>query len=307
MPLIWGTPGIGKTELVEAVGRKLQREVLTVHAVTFEPTDLRGLPNIKDNKTCWSIPDFLPKIGTSGILFLDELNRAATSTQNALLRLMREKKIGDYCLPDTWDIVAACNPSKSSSGVMQTSSAMNNRVMHLFMDADLDEWCNWHLKADLNAMVRAFVRFRPEHFNKFDKSALAFPSPRSWESVSKISSRHPVQQVALGMYGGLVGHGVAVEFLAFEKIYNNLPDIDDILLRPTTAKVPTDIAAKYAVACALGRKATPTNIGSIVQYTARMDREFNVMCMVDALGLENGINKTPEYSMWIADNSSVSV
>ena len=55
---------------------------IDVRAVQLDPCDLRGLPRIKNDKTQWVIPSFLPTSGR-GILFLDELNAAPQLTQSA--------------------------------------------------------------------------------------------------------------------------------------------------------------------------------------------------------------------------------
>ena len=45
--------------------------------------------------------------------------------------------------------------------------------------------------------------------------------------------------VAIVEIGGTVGEGAAVEFVAFLRLYQELPNIDEILLNPRSAAVPT--------------------------------------------------------------------
>ena len=50
----------------------------------------------------------------------------------------------------------------------------------------MQEWCEWAIKTGIRPEVTAFIRFRPELVTAFDRDAInAFPSPRSWEFVSR--------------------------------------------------------------------------------------------------------------------------
>ena len=74
---LWGAPGIGKSNIIHQLGARLNLEVRDIRAVLLDPVDLRGLPHVNgDGRSHWAIPEFLPRDG-AGILFLDELNRAA--------------------------------------------------------------------------------------------------------------------------------------------------------------------------------------------------------------------------------------
>jgi MoxR-like ATPase len=72
----------------------------------LDSVDLRGIPSIKDSRTVWMPPIFLPTEGV-GILFLDELNSAPPSVQAAIYQLMLDRKIGEYSMPEGWRIVCA--------------------------------------------------------------------------------------------------------------------------------------------------------------------------------------------------------
>jgi hypothetical protein len=55
--------------------------------------------------------------------------------------------------------------------------------------------------------VIAFIRFRPQLLSAFDRDANAFPSPRSWEFVSRILDSGPDPSVEHEMFAGTVGTG----------------------------------------------------------------------------------------------------
>ena len=106
--MIWGGPGIGKSEIPEQVAQELGVPLIDFRANLFDPVDVRGVPYIKQLKetnkrfTSWAVPDVFPiaqRDGDRGILFIDELPTAPPATQNAFLQLLLTKQIGEYKLP----------------------------------------------------------------------------------------------------------------------------------------------------------------------------------------------------------------
>src|SRR4029077_13861246 len=124
----------------------------------------------------------------------------------------------------------------------------------------------------------AFIRFRPELLSAFDRDANAFPSPRSWEFVSRILDSGAERCVEHELFVGAVGSGAATEFSAFLRMFRELPNIDAILLNPLKEPVPENAAAQYAVASALARVASDTNFDRVCLYLDPLPTEFRVLC-----------------------------
>lgn len=302
---LWGSPGIGKSNLVHQVALATNRAIKDVRAVLLDPVDLRGLPHVNgDNRAHWAIPEFLPRDGT-GILFLDELNRAPMLVQNACFQLVLDRELGEYRLPDGWQVVAACNRESDGGGVTKMSSALCNRFVHLDCEPDLDDWCKWAVANDIEPMTIAFLRFRPELLHQFSRTEKAFPSPRSWEFVSRITGKQSNPDVEHALFCGTVGSGAAGEYSAFIRLYRNLPSIDGILLNPASAIVPTEPASLYAVASAMARRANCGNLKRVIQYLDRMPQEFGVMAVKDATGRDNSLCATTEFTSWAVSHSDV--
>jgi len=60
-----GPSGIGKSEIVFQTSKLLGEHVTNWHGVVdlrlaqMDPTDLRGIPHVREGRTCWARPDFL--------------------------------------------------------------------------------------------------------------------------------------------------------------------------------------------------------------------------------------------------------
>jgi len=303
--VLWGPPGIGKSQVVQQTAKAQGMVCQDVRAVLLDPVDLRGLPALNgDGRAHWATPDFLPREGT-GVLFLDELNRAPTLVQNACFQLILDRKLGEYELPEDWRVVAACNRESDGGGVTRMSQALANRFVHLNLEADLDDWCRWAIGAGIEPMVIAFLRFRPELLHQFSRDEHAFPTPRSWEFVSRVVAQNTAQDIELALVAGTVGHAAAVEFIAFVRLFRSLPSIDAILLNPTTVAVPTDVATLYAVSTALATRADAVNFGRIIQYIERIPPEYAVFTVKDAVLKDLSLQSTPEFTKWAIANADV--
>jgi hypothetical protein len=302
---IWGSPGIGKSDIVRQCGQRLGIQVKDVRAVLLDPVDLRGLPYVNNGRSHWAVPEFLPQSG-AGILFLDELNRAPALVQNACLQLVLDRALGDYQLPADWTIVTALNRESDGGGVTRMNSALTSRfASHFELSVDLEDWCKWAITANLEPVLVAFMRYRPELLHSFDRTARTFPCPRTWAFVDSITKQQPPADLELPMISGAVGHGAAVEYLAFLKLYRSLPSLDAILLNPNAAPVPSEVSALYAVSCGLARRANAGNMGRVIQYLDRLPVEYSVMGVRDAVTRDATLTGCPEFTKWAVNHSDV--
>lgn len=302
---IWGGPGIGKSAVVRQLAQLMNIPLQDVRALLLDPVDLRGLPFLgPDGRSKWATPEFLPKDG-AGILFLDELNAAPAMVQASCYQLVLDRKLGEYTLPEDWAIVAAGNRDGDRAVTTRMPTPLRNRFVHLEFEVDLQDWSEWAIGAGIRPEVIAFLRFRQELLSSFDRDANAFPSPRSWEFVSRILDASPDVCVEHELFAGAVGMGAATEFSAFLKTFRELPNIDAILLNPLKEPVPENAAAQYAVASALAHSATDTNFDRICAYVGRMPTEFSVLCVRDATLRQPAVQHTSAFTKWATTNHHV--
>jgi MoxR-like ATPase len=303
---IWGPCGVGKSQIVFQVADDTEREFRDVRAGQLDPVDMRGLPRIASDQTEWAPPKFLPTSG-KGILFLDELTSAPQMTQAACYQLVLDRRLGDYVLPDGWVVFAAGNPASERGVHFSMPRPLRNRFVHLELEADLDDWCKWAIKAGVRPEIIAFLRFKPELLHTADpkSDANAWPTPRSWEMASNVLSgiaRRKKTALLSGasefeaqLFDGTVGPAATSELVAFLRLFRKLPSIDEILLTPETAPLPTETSAQIAIATALGRVMSDISIAKALKYLDRMPTEMRVMAVRDAAARDTTITHTPEF------------
>ena len=299
---LWGPPGVGKSSVVRLAAQTLGLELIDVRATLLDPVDLRGLPRLVNDSAHWCPPAFLPREG-AGILFLDELAQAPPLVQSACLQLVLDRKLGEYTLPDCWSVVAASNRVEDRAGTHRLVSPLLNRFVHLDLDVDGDDWQTWAGPAGIAPEVRAFLRFRPALLFQFDPATQprAFPTPRSWQFVSEVFARLPTHLVHQ-VVAGCVGDGPAAEFVAFLRLYRELPDVGVVLQSPDTAPVPTDPAVLYALVGALVEqcKQDRAPLSALVKYATRLPDEFALLAIRDALAVQPKLVSLPAVQQWVS-------
>ena len=248
---IHGSPGIGKSYIVNDIAKKNNLELRDVRLSQLDAVDLRGIPTIFNNETVWMSPVFLPKDkNSSGILFLDELNSASLSVQAAIYQLVLDRRIGEYELPKNWKIVCAGNKINDKGIVFKLPSPLVNRMVHLLLEAKYDDFKNWAILNDIHSYVLGFLGFRPDLLSSevpnSSETNPAFCTPRAWSMLSRVlKNQKDVNMISPIIYG-TVGYGAAIEFISFIKIYKTLPNIDD-MLKVTCDMVPKEASALYAL------------------------------------------------------------
>ena len=304
---VWGAPGVGKSQVVAQVAQEEGLSLIDVRAVLLDPVDLRGLPRIDDDgRACWCPPEFLPREGC-GVLFLDELNAAPPLVQAACYQLVLDRCVGEYRLPEGWSVVAAGNRETDRAVTHRMPSALANRFVHLEFSVDVEEWLTWAQNSGVSQAVIAFIRFRPNLLHAFDpqKDDKAFPTPRSWEFVSRIMNHLRGGFPALELIAGVIGEGAAAEFCGFLRIYRNLPDPDTLLDDPETAEVPQDPAMLYAICELLSERTDMGNWPHIMTYALRLPPEFSVLLVRDAVRVNSAIVQTPAFNEWAVAHADV--
>jgi hypothetical protein len=175
--LLEGPTGIGKSQICAELAQKLGIGYRVLDLSLLEPPDLVGLPVIEGARTRYASPSELPTEG-SGILMLEELNRAELPVMQPALQLLSARRLHAYELPPGWSCVAAINPEDGDYQVHQLDPALRSRFLQLSVSADRTTWLAWAERSNVHSAVRRVVS---EHLDVFDAA-----SPRSWSYASDV-------------------------------------------------------------------------------------------------------------------------
>ncbi len=311
--MLWGPPGVGKSQMVAEVAAKHGVPVIDVRLSQMEPSDLRGIPFRTGDSVEWAVPAMLPdarRHGVRGILFLDEITSAPPSVSAAAYQLILDRRLGAYEVPPGWAIFAAGNRQGDRGVTYAMPAPLANRFSHFEVEPNLDDWSQWAWENGIDERLIGFLRFRPELLFDFDpaRNPTAFPTPRSWEfahrALQKFGDAPELLPPALA---GCVGQAAGIELAAYLANLARLPDLDAIVAgRP--AEVPQDTDLQYAVAAALVARAIRSRdsaefaalLGHILDYAGRLPlREMGVMLVSDLhRNIGQPLFAVPQFANW---------
>ena len=300
---LWGPPGVGKSSIARQVALAYG-QFIDLRLVQLDIIDLRGVLMVENKKSVWAPPAMLPTKG-KGVILLDEFVQALPLMQNTASQLILDRRIGDYILPEGWVVLAAGNRETDRAATNKMPSHIANRFTHITVDVDYNDWQSWAVANKINPMVIAFLAFRPAMLHQFNPAEKAFPSPRSWEFVSKIVSNGVDDETMLEVVQGTVGQAAATEFVGFVRVFRDLPDYDEIVKRPETTDVPTNPAALYALSTMVAVRVSKADMKNVFKYLTRLPQDFQVLAVNTLTRSNKELIETSTYIQWASDHKDV--
>ena len=325
--MLWGPPGVGKSQAVRQIGAEIERRtgktvtVTDVRLLLFNPIDLRGIPTANADKTLaiWLKPRIFQMDADENvvnILFLDEISAAPQSVQAAAYQITLDRVVGEHKLPENCIVLAAGNRVTDKSVAFKMPKALANRLLHIEVEGSFASWKKWAILNGVNEKIVGFLAFRPDYLMGFDAAAddLAFPTPRSWEMAGNLLdvSGGSVDE-SFSLLCGLVGTGAAMELRTWEAVWRELPAMEDIF-NGKNPPAPTKPDALYALvssmtAYARAHKNDMPRIGHSIAYALRLPPDFSMVLMQDYMSIAPDYREQlltiPDFSRWLSTRGSM--
>lgn len=297
--LLWGEPGLGKSAFIDSLAAARQAHVEVLVGSTTDPADVNGLPVVDgDGNVSFAPRAFVHRLNAAeaAYLFLDELSTAPPASQAGMLRVARERWVGEARLGDHVRIVAAANPIEHAADGWELAAPMANRFLHLPFRPDAEDWfagmtAGWETllppltAADLieddparalraRSLIVGFLRAKPALLQAVPTdpslAGKAWPSRRTWDYLASVLAHLPETDDEEGFAtrqmaaAGLVGDAAAVELLTFLRSID-LPDPEEVLADPhgqewaamRSDRLYTVLGSTTSLALAAGQRSEP--------------------------------------------------
>lgn len=313
--LIKGKPAIGKTDVVRQTCEGLGYELLTEITSISDPTDFKGQPFALNDTQATFLPysNLHKMLNTTEplVVFLDDIGQATPAVQAALMQLLLLREVNGVRISDSVIFVGATNSKEDKAGVSGLLEPVKSRFSSIIeMEADLNDWVKWAVgKGNMPVELIAFLRFRPELFHDFKptKDLVNSPSPRTWSFVGRMMQKglSLTDSHFYEVIKGSVGEAAAAEFVAFLKIYADLPDMDMVFMSPDKVDVPESAAVLYAISSVLASRITPSNADNAFKYIQRLPQEIGVATIKDTITRTPKVTNTKCYIAWATDNGNL--
>jgi hypothetical protein len=256
--MLWGTRGVGKSSIVRQVAEHFGVPLVDLRLTTIEPVDIRGAIYADEvsSKTVWFPPEFLPPADLAqGILFLDELTAADQRLQISAYSLILDRRVGNYRLPDGWQIIAAGNASFHGAVSHDMGTALADRMFHFNVHTVIEAFLAHAAQCGFAPEVMAYLKVRPD---KLDDTAsqlandyLIGASPRGWEDISNVLKSALSDSGKRLFVQGRIGAANAAEFFGVLREIQAGADVVRLLAaqrgKETAALLPTSLDGLYGL------------------------------------------------------------
>jgi hypothetical protein len=311
--LIKGKPGIGKSDIIEQATAAAGAKLIISHPVVSDPTDFKGMPAInKEGTKAHFLPfnDLNDLINATEptVFFLDDLGQAAPSVQAACMQLILARRINGFPVSKYVTFLAATNRKEDKAAVSGLLEPVKSRFASIVeLEVTTDDWCKWALNNNMPTELISFIRFRPDLLDNFEptKDITNSPSPRTVANVGRQQIAGLPPSLHYEVFKGAAGKGFATEYTAFLELFKDLPNIDQIILNPANAPIPTQPGTRFAVSGMIAAKMTDQTILPLCEYLKRLPAEISVSCMKDATTRKPEIMQTRAFIQWTSDNNEV--
>lgn len=299
---IVGSPGIGKTQIPRQITHQLGIGHMEIHGPLMLAEDY-GMPHFVGKEIEFATPGHkFPFVDTdcpdTGVIVVDELGQMDVPQQKIQANMFQERELHGRRIKPGWHFVATGNRQQDRAGANRILSHLNDRITTYELDVSHEDWHAWALANSIKPEVMAFLSFRPDLLNKFDPAKDKNSTPRGWaEGVNRSIGTVP-KEAEYETYCGDVGEGAATEFMAFIKIFRELPDPDLVLADPSRHPVPTDMSTLYALAGALAHRSGKDNFDAVLTYAKRMPPEFTVLLVRDSMRMSPDVQHTKAFVQW---------
>jgi hypothetical protein len=258
------------------------------------------------------------------ILMIDEFGKANPAVKNALLRIILERKIGSYELPEGSIVFATTNLGAEGVGDMLLPHQRDRVATVKIRKPDHLEWIEWGINNDVHPSVLGFVKDFPAVLQTFEDvkdptenpyiyhpqlQRTAFTTPRSLHMASDLlHARGSIDDHTLtSLLMGTIGEQGAMDMMAFVKLADQLPSLDSIKNDPKNARVPDSASATCMVVYRSLASMEKDWINAWMDYMPRLNKEAQGMFVNGARNPKYSridvVMSNAKFTEWAKDNT----
>ena len=315
VPMVHGSPGIGKSDIVRAIAKQFNLFIVDVRLSQADPTDMSGFPALTADKTrstylpMETFPiegDKVPEGYKGWLLFFDEFNSSPPSVQAAAYKVILDKMIGMHKLHKKVRTICAGNLATDKAIVNRLSTAMQSRLIHFELEVNQPAWIKWATEAEIDYRIISFIGFKSSALQNFDPNHTdhTFACGRTWEFASKLIKKYDViPGEKIPLLAGTLGEAAGREFYTYSQIFPDLLKISDIMKDPEGIPVPNEPSVRFALAGTIGNQLSPDNASKLMPFVARLDAEFMILTLQGMHKKHPELYNIPSVKQWMAKHA----
>lgn len=239
--LLMGTPGIGKTQIMEQIARECKVGLVSYTITHHTRQSAVGLPFIKEktfgsesfsvteytmSEIIASVYEKMEKTGLKeGILFIDEINCVSETLAPMMLQFLQGKTFGNQKVPEGWVIVTAGNPPEYNKSVREFDVVTLDRIKRIDVQPDFEVWKEYAYEQGIHPAVISYLELRRKNFYRMENTVdgRIFATARGWEDLSRLIQVYETlgKDVDREVVCQYIQHPmIAKDFAAYLALYN---------------------------------------------------------------------------------------
>jgi hypothetical protein len=308
--MIWGPPGIGKSQIVKQFALANGYRFIDVRLSQMGPEDLQGCPFIVEEdshkKTAWGTPLIWPtENDPKTLLFFDEITHAPHSTLKSAFQIVLDKQIGQFKFPKNTIMAAAGNRPEDRSGALDLPEALKGRFIHTLLEPDVADFASWWVRNEKDPRILAYIRAtkKLETLHCMPNGVTsdpASPSPRTWAFASQVLDLVS-PTLRLETLKGTIGPGEATALCAHLEM--ELPDVDMLLQQPWKFTRPRQQGVIYALVGAFVNAVEADTLDAFMEIADKMTKEAAMLMTRDLYEHKKHLAiSSPKFNKWCVEN-----
>jgi len=291
-----GEPGVGKSSILEMLKKVLGESKYDFVYVDCPLIDLPdfAMPYVADGVThyapsaMWKLKSNKPKV-----VMLDELSKSPTVVKPMFTRLVLERCIGEFNLPEGSIVFSTGN--YASDGVGDSMQGhVNNRVGKISVAKPTqEEWIEWAILNEVNGGIISVVHQMPQLLQSYKddpkgeneyifnpkRNTGAFVSPRSLAKAGFILDHREEfgNDLTLEALKGIIGVSAAAEFITILDVADSLPTWEAIEKNPAKTEIPKSKAAQLLLLFGSISRVNKKNAEAYTSYFYRFEDELKML------------------------------
>jgi hypothetical protein len=314
--LLSGAMGTGKTSLVKAIAKAVDKPLCLMQGAQTDVGDLK-MPIMKDGafvfgpNESWGL-----HTGEPVVFFCDEFKKMGQAAQNAVHEVIEPD--GAFCgiplHPDSIRIIAG-NLDEEGLGDRLRNHTHDRVIELVIKGANQKEMLEYAIESGWHETVIAFMHEFPEclltildgeaweksQFNSVTRRGLEGVSDIMHSSYGKLNSKLLATAIA-----GRVGSEFAKQFQAYVDFKDQLPSHDEIMKDPMKAKLPATQGAACVFIFGSLTRIDKTTIDKYMKYISRFEPEWEMMFTLSMAKSKQSVAfSSPTMRDWLLTNSDL--
>jgi len=293
--IVVSEPGVGKSTILEMLKTEMGEDEYDFIYVDCPVKDMMDIAASIPNHQSKSLEYYVSSLfkmgnGKKKVIMLDEFMKSPKLMQIIYTRLMLERSVGDWQLPEGSYVFATSNNASDGVGDGMLAHVGNRVCLVNMRKPNHDEWNTWASANGIARPIRAWAAMNTKAFKSYldpdqqdnpyifkpSSTNKSFVSPRSLAKCSPIvEKRGEYSENALTVaLAGTAGEAFAKSIAAFISLEGRLTKYEDIIKSPKTISVPDNVSALVMMLFeAIDKLDTQDTLNKYMDFVNRIPQE----------------------------------